>query len=712
MARLDLTYYSGQDVYSDGTVEDRILDYISEYPAEEYDAALEADRDMAVFYHLSDVRQALLNWYDFRPGCSILEVGGGMGALTGLLCDRGGTVVSVELSAKRAEAIARRCQDRDNLTIMVGDLNDMEFEGKFDYITLIGVLEHQSAVSDDPDAHEKFLRRLVSLLAPGGRLLIAIENRFGLKYWCGEVDDHTGIPFGTLRQNHYEGKPRTFDRSTLQEMLKRAGVPETKFYYPLPDYKFPRVIYSDDCLPEQELNSAVFPLHYSNYYPWQPLVAEEEKLYAPIIANGVFPFFANSFLVEAGAAGTAPGNVDFASVTVEREKRYRQIIRLKNGRFEKYAACPEGRAHIEESFANLEALRERGLPVLSGELEDGRISMPRISAPTVEDLLLDRLSEGQRSEALALIDEHYDRILRSSPQIPDERNRLLDDASPAAGYSFGPILERGYADMIFSNCFAEGDGLIYDQEWVFERCPAGFIMFRAVSVLYNSHGWIENVLPRGEVLERFRISPELAEVYGELEAALFAGVQNDATCAVIGTLRQYDPQRIEENIGLLQNGLRDAELLRGQISQQETIAEEQLRQLEARECVIREKDAQIEGRDTVIREKDAQIEGRDTVIREKDAQIEGRDTVIREKDAQIEGRDTVIREKDTQIEGRDSVIRAKLAELETMEAELRNVREQLADVTGQLREAERVVESFHGKNLQERLRIAMRCMKG
>ena len=652
MAILDLRYYSGEDLYSDGDVEDRIIDYISNYPSENYDEVFLKDKDLSVFYHLSDTRTALLNWYDFDPGASVLEIGAGMGALTGLLCDRCESVVSVELSLRRASAIEKRCYDKDNLTIMVGDFSDMVFERKFDYITVIGTLEHQTAINDQKNAQYTFLKKVVSLLAPEGKLLLAIENRFGLKYWCGELDDHTGIPFGSISQHHYKGKARTLDRHGLAQLLYRVGMINQKFFYPMPDYKFPRVIYSDNSIPESELHSCVKPIYYSNYYGYKSNILDERKLYRPILENGVFPFFANSFLVEAGAEQTAMSGIDFASVTVEREKQYRQIIRMIDGRFEKYAANAEGYEHIRHAHHNLEELRKHGLCTIEQDLVDGKIRMKPYYEQTVEKMLIDLVADGKTEEAIACIDRFYGLILLSSDQISDECNQIYDTCfvRKDSGLKFGPILERAYGDMIFSNCFCKGEEwLFYDQEWVFDALPAGYILYIAIKVLYTSFPWMDEILPHKALLRRYSISDELCVIYDNTEEYLYRDIQSDAICSVIGFLRSQDDSTLENNVNLLMNGHQTIHQLETRVGQAEEIICEKDRQIAGREEIIREKDGQIAGREEIIREKDGQIAGREEIIREKDGQIAGREEIICEKDRQIAARDEVIAEKDRQI---------------------------------------------------------------
>ena len=43
--------------------------------------------------------------------------------------------------------------------------------------------------------YETFLKEMGGYLKPEGKLLIAIENRLGLKYFAGAPEDHTDIHF-------------------------------------------------------------------------------------------------------------------------------------------------------------------------------------------------------------------------------------------------------------------------------------------------------------------------------------------------------------------------------------------------------------------------------------------------------------------------------------------------------------------------------------
>lgn len=137
-------FYSGEDLYSDGDIEDKIINLIAQKPDTDYEEVISRNFSWPVFYHLTRIRQNLLNWYPIDKNSDVLEIGCGMGAITELLCKKAKNVTAVELSKNRATATYLRCRNYDNLEIIVGNLNDIQFSKKYDYITLIGVLEYQN----------------------------------------------------------------------------------------------------------------------------------------------------------------------------------------------------------------------------------------------------------------------------------------------------------------------------------------------------------------------------------------------------------------------------------------------------------------------------------------------------------------------------------------------------------------------------------------
>ncbi|MCX6991532.1 MAG: class I SAM-dependent methyltransferase [Kiritimatiellaeota bacterium] len=291
MPTLNLQYYKGPDAYSDGTIEDELLKLVEK--PQEFMAVLARDDRWPLLYHLAAERRNLLEWYPFRRDAALLEIGAGCGALTGLFAERVAQVTAVELSAKRSRIIERRYADRPNLEIMAGNFTDMVFERSFDYVTLIGVLEYTRAFIQTPDPYGRLLSRIAAVLKPGGVLIVAVENRLGLKYFAGARDDHTGRQFDGIEGYPAGGGAETFSRDELGRLLCAGGFTEQTFYYPHPDYKLPVEIFSDTFLPAANHMLADAP----NYDQERLKLFSEQRAFSTIIRDGKFPQFANSFLV-------------------------------------------------------------------------------------------------------------------------------------------------------------------------------------------------------------------------------------------------------------------------------------------------------------------------------------------------------------------------------------------------------------------------------
>ncbi len=528
-------WYKNVDSYSEGNIEDTIIRLILENKDDDYSKTIAENFGWSVYYHLSHVRANLLNWYPFSENSSVLEIGCGMGAVTDLLCGRCGRVTAVELSKKRATAAALRCRHRENLEIIVGNLNDIEFREKYDYITLIGVLEYQNAFTDSANPFADFLTKIKSLLKPGGRLLIAIENKYGLKYWCGAVEDHTGLPFDGINQYQIgDHAARTFSKEELSRLITESGFGASHFYYPLPDYKLPTVIFSENFLPREGQDDG---MEYMDpyYIPHAgTLVADERTLYPDLIRNGVFEFFANSFLVECSDEAEGLGEVCFAALNCFRKKDYRigTLIR-KNGRVEKYSLTghPGGVRHIHQTCTNMIKLQKQGLHTLPFLFENNRMTVSYNQNPTLAELL----AEAYRSKNAPLIWACYDKLLKelssSSPCVPAEENILFETGidSPENGISYGPILEMGYLDLTPRNCFVnEGEFYWFDQEWKIDKVPLRFLFYRAIKYTYGSYPWMEKTLPINSVLEHYKIQ-DCTGKFEELENAFLSTVLDQET---------------------------------------------------------------------------------------------------------------------------------------------------------------------------------------
>ena len=194
-----------------------------------------------------------------KPGAKILDIGSGWGQIAlPLAREATAEVVALEPTPERLAFIRAAAQQdgvADRMYFAQEDFFEVEFAQRFDLVTSIGVLEWvpKFRAGDPREVQIEFLRRARALLAPGGQLVIGIENRLGLKYLLGAPDDHIGPPNiavydATLASEKWlkqSGQPLrsfTFTRAELAELLSAAGFHETSFFAALPDYKLPELI--------------------------------------------------------------------------------------------------------------------------------------------------------------------------------------------------------------------------------------------------------------------------------------------------------------------------------------------------------------------------------------------------------------------------------------------------------------------------------------
>lgn len=291
---LNLDYFDDSDVYNEGDdVENRVLEIVKS--TDDYTEAIANDNRWPILYQLSPRRETITVPMDIKKEDIVLEVGAGMGAITGAIARRCKKVDCIELSKRRSLANAYRNKNYDNIEIFVGNFQDIPVTKSYDVVTLIGVLEYAQSYIKGESPYDIFLQKVSSCLKPGGKLYVAIENKLGLKYFAGCSEDHLGKPFVGIEGYSNEDTVRTFSKSQLEHLLLNNGFQSTYFYYPYPDYKLPIEIYSDDYMPK---DLSCIPT-IVNYDLDRLVCFDESKVYKSLLSTEELKILANSFLVEA-----------------------------------------------------------------------------------------------------------------------------------------------------------------------------------------------------------------------------------------------------------------------------------------------------------------------------------------------------------------------------------------------------------------------------
>lgn len=508
--KLDLTHYPGEDLYCDGEIEDELLAIARDCAAVEYQRIIEERKSWEILYHFSPLRENIVEWLPINRTMKVLEVGSGCGAITGAFSRKAGEVTCVELSKKRSLINAYRHMDADNVTIHVGNFQDVEpdLPCDYDYICLIGVFEYAQAYIGSETPYEDFLKIIKKHLKPSGHIVIAIENKFGLKYWAGCQEDHLGAYFAGIEDYPEGGVVRTFTKDGLLTIAKRCGFLETQMYYPYPDYKFMTTLYSDRRLPKcGELSN-----NNRNFDRDRLQLFDEKRVFDSVIREGQFSLFSNSYLLLLGPSLSEEyvkysndRKADFQIKTVQRSSGFGPII-------EKHPLSKEAGKHIEDTVRAYEKLSERYrgslLAVNEVELERTAENIPYIrikflKGKTLEEILDERLEKEDVEGFQTLFDEYVKRI------------------------SVGEEQEIADYDIIFANIIVEQDDNgcykldntwhLIDCEWTFERTiETREIAFRAI-YCYLLEDEKRNKLNVDLIMDKLKIEQTEAEQYRRQE---------------------------------------------------------------------------------------------------------------------------------------------------------------------------------------------------
>jgi len=289
--------------YSDG---DRTEDYILNVIRRAKDISSESRelemyiRNWATLYHLSRERALVYRSLNISPTAKVLEVGSGCGSITRLLGERADAVLALEGSPRRAAITRERTRDLHTVTVLCASFEDVVFREKFDLVVCNGVLEYAPLFVGHEEPHRHMIELLSGLVAPGGSMIVAIENKLGLRYFSSGKEEHTGIMFDGLEGYATRRRsPRTFGFWELHELLS-ARFQSVETFLPLPDYKLPVAIIRAE-LTERvncaELFAGTARHDFETYV--RPRM-HERLVWHELQKNGLLREFANSFVMIAG----------------------------------------------------------------------------------------------------------------------------------------------------------------------------------------------------------------------------------------------------------------------------------------------------------------------------------------------------------------------------------------------------------------------------
>ena len=457
---------------------------------------------------IKDFSKGAFVWYNFRPDSSILYIYNQNAdeAVLELLESKG--IVAV-CSAEKLLSKQYGCE-------------------AYDYIVGIDIIEESRESL-------RLLKLCHALLKKDGRMLIGAENRYAVKYICGDRDPYTNHNFDGIENYRRLSDAdwgsiagRCYSMSELKLMLSQAGFENDKFYSVMPSLQETQLVYAEGYEPVEELAMRYFPLY---NYP-DSVFLEEQYLYTDLIKNGMFHKMANAYIIECSMDGRLDDTLH-ATISLDRGHDNALVTSIceHDGvrNVIKRAVYKEGIHKLKEMQDNLYDLHTRGINVVDSSVENDIFIMPYVDAPVAMNELK-AIAKKDRNAFLKAMDDMYELILNSSEHtgIISEKDR-----NSADGRDLGLILEKGYIDMVPLNCFYDGTiedsksrFIYYDQEFYWDNCPAKAIMYRSISIIYDgTDKEFERIMPRTELLNRYGLA-ECEDVWQRMSSRFTETLRN------------------------------------------------------------------------------------------------------------------------------------------------------------------------------------------
>lgn len=408
-------------------------------------------KDWTSEYHLSKKRAQLLSGFSFDRSSKVLEVGCGCGAITRFLGENFDQVVAIEGNINRARVAKQRTKEFDGVSVLCAPFQEINFSQKFDII----FFEYSASFIKGEDPYDAALQYFSSILSPGGRVVIAIENQFGLKYFNGAREDHLGLRFEGLEGYHRKpGKVRTFGRVELESRLRKY-FSDVQFYYPFPDYKLPDCVISEEFLASGRAGELIAQMSSRDYGGPKRFLWDEAAVTLELDRNRMLGFFSNSFLVVASFSGTS-------------KKVFNQeAIFYSDGRKPEYSTQTR---IVKERTGELRVIKQ---PKVNPDDQEQRpLKMVKTESFWIDaQSLQTQVSLRARAQNCSL-DEIFAPCKRWREFLATKSN-MQDDI---------PWLDGKYIDVIWSNTYFVGSECRFvDQEWVWhEKIRLNVIVIRII----------------------------------------------------------------------------------------------------------------------------------------------------------------------------------------------------------------------------------------
>lgn len=442
-------------------------------------------------------RQNLINWYPFKDEASILVLSEDRG-IYNFFSDKHFDVEYVQCTADTCGNVYKK---------------------EYDYIILDGVLSFAPSYCRSEDSFIEFVNKLSVYLKQEGIFLIAVPNKLGLKYICGAPEQYTGAIGAGLNGYEFVEKVRTFSKNELEELVEKAGFEYIKFYYPYPDYIYPREIYTDDTIGGNSYGRDYYELIKDRL-----LLYNESVIAAKLASENVADVFANSFLIEISHSEiddkSRPSYVKINSDRNDAFKISTSFVYEDGNQYVIKSPISESAIghirHLHEIEENNESIR---YSFLSGEYDNNLLKYKFLKDMTLDNLIEKFIERQDKKKILESLDDMYNILLASRAREAEYCTEKFKEVfgETKLGSQTVKCVNPANIDLICDNIFlCDSVYTIIDAEWTFSfDIPIVFIIWRTLNELYYKHSLLENIIRRVELNQHYNIKQEDERVFAD-----------------------------------------------------------------------------------------------------------------------------------------------------------------------------------------------------
>lgn len=436
---------------------------------------------------------------------------------------------------------------------------------------------HYEIIKDFTKDKKSQLEDIAKTINENDRLILMLDNRLGVANVCENNKNIDNL----------------FNKYEIERLLELLGFKYRKFYYPLPNFIIPNVVFTDKHLPNLETINRNLTFYNNSTI----ITNSQNDIFKEIIKTDdkLFKIFANSYFIECSKKEFLDNEIEFVSFSNIRKEEYQIQTIIKNNNVYKKNSNEKSIEHINNIAKNIDIMNEREISTLDSYENGCIISDYQKDRETFEGFIIKEAKNNNVEYAEQLIKDFYEE-LKQKLEIVKENINVFDKYEIEYKEEIQNLnfVKYGLWDLVFQNAFYIDEKFyFYDQEWIENNVPVEFIMYRS----YKYSAEIQKIISKESFYSIVGINNYIAELFDKLDICLQEKIRDNNNWNIHAYSNNYEQviQQIKE--------------------QKEQMNNEAL-------ILLNQKDAYIKKLEDTIMDQDAIIKNYEKQVIEKDNKIQ------------------------------------------------------------------------------------------